>query len=113
MKILEEESEQIAFINWFRMQYAGTLIYHIPNGGKRGIQEGAKFKKMGVVSGVPDLHIPRWNCWIEMKREKGGSLSDNQKKIIGYLESIGHTVIVARGCVEAIEKIKGFVNEKK
>ena len=113
MKIIKEDLEQIAFVEWFRMQYPTTLIYHIPNGGKRGIQEGAKFKRMGVVAGILDLHIPRWNCWVEMKREEGGRLSSDQKKIITYLESIGHTVLVAEGCMQAIQKIKEFVNEKK
>jgi hypothetical protein len=33
----------------------------------------------GVSPGVPDLFIPDWLLWVEMKREKGGRVSPEQK----------------------------------
>lgn len=62
-------------------------------------------KAEGVASGVPDLFVPAWGLWIEMKRQTNGRLSDNQKDWIAYLESIGHTVIVGYGFDDAREKI--------
>ena len=48
-----------------------------------------------------------------MKRESGGTVSAAQKDWIDYLESVGHTVIVARGKDAAIESICKFIAEFK
>jgi hypothetical protein len=50
---------------------------------------------------VPDLCVPEWSLWIEMKRQEGGRLSEKQKDWIAYLEEIGHTVIVGKGWEDA------------
>jgi hypothetical protein len=44
--------------------------------------------------------------WIEMKRQKGGSVSIEQKDWHEYLISIGHTVIVAKGFEDAVSKLQ-------
>ncbi len=54
----QPESElQIACVTWFRLQYPdlARLLWAIPNGGRRGKVEAARFKREGVVSGAPDL----------------------------------------------------------
>ena len=56
----------------------------------------------GVVAGIPDLFIPEWKHWIEMKRIKGGVLSASQKKMIAEIKSIGYTVDICKGHQEAI-----------
>jgi hypothetical protein len=68
-------------------------------------------KAEGVSAGVPDLFIPAWLCWIEMKREKGGVLSPEQRDWHAYLTGLGHHVIVGRGQEDAKEKMAnlGFV----
>lgn len=101
IRTLSEDLEQINFVNWFRYQFPKVLIIHIPNGGKRHAGEAAKLKRMGVVAGVPDLFIPEWRLWVEMKRVKGGKLSENQKNIIPELERIGYTVVVCNGFEDA------------
>ena len=103
-----EHDEQVGFVNWFRAKFSGVLIFAIPNGGKRSIGAGRKFKAEGVVAGVPDLFIPAWNLWVEMKRESGGRLSPDQKTMITYLESIGHCVIVGKGAADASKQILEF-----
>ena len=100
-----EHEEQRELIQWFRQTF-DVRIFAIPNGGKRSRSTGAKLKAEGVSPGVPDLYIPAWRCWIEMKREKGGQLSPVQKDWIAYLESIGHTVIIGQGFENAREKIR-------
>lgn len=100
-----EHEEQREFVSWFRKTYAPVRIFAIPNGGQRSRTTGAKLKVEGVSAGVPDLYIPAWQCWVEMKREKSGKLSSHQKNWIKYLKSIGHTVIVGNGCKDAKEKI--------
>lgn len=100
-----EDHEQTLFVQWFRRNYPGVLIHSIPNGGHRHIAVAAKLKVTGAVKGVPDLHIPAWSLWVEMKRAKGGSLSQEQKEIIAYLDGIGDKVIVGRGFEDAKQQI--------
>ena len=76
-----EHAEQAGFIQYFRAKYPNTLILAIPNGGKRDIITAKKLQMEGVTPGVPDLFIPAWSCWIEMKKP-GGRLSEAQKNVI-------------------------------
>lgn len=109
MKYPSESEEQEGLVRWFRAKFPSVLIYAIPNGGHRAHSVALRLKAEGVVPGVPDLHIPDWRLWIEMKREKGGVLSQDQKDMIRYLEGIGHTVIVGLGARDASRQILGFV----
>ena len=104
--ILSEHYEQREFVSWFRKAYPGVRIFAIPNGGFRSRLTAARLKAEGASPGVPDLFIPAWDTWVEMKRSKGGRLSDKQKDWREYLLSIGHTFILANGKQEAIDAIK-------
>ena len=91
-------------MNWFRAKYPHTLIFAIPNGEKRTISVATRLKAEGVTRGIPDLYIPACNLWVEMKKGHGRQTFPDQKKVIEYLRSVGHTVIVGKGrrrCVEA------------
>jgi hypothetical protein len=101
-----EHYEQREFVSWFRKTYPDVRIFAIPNGGWRSRITAAKLKAEGASPGVPDLFIPAWLVWVEMKRSKGGMLSDKQKDWRQYLLSIGHTFILANGKEQAIEAIK-------
>ena len=103
-----EHSHQAGFLQWFRTKYPGTLIFAIPNGGKRDIVTAKKLQMEGVTPGVPDLFVPELRLWIEMKKP-GGRLSEAQKSMIEYLEGIGHTVIVAYGARDASMKVLEFL----
>lgn len=104
-----EDSEQMHFVQWFRRTYPGVLIYAIPNGGARHPAVAMKMKCTGVTKGVPDLHVPAWSLWIEMKRQKGGRVSDEQKEQMAYLQSIGHTCLVCAGNEIAQQMTRAFV----
>ena len=104
-KYPSEHDEQVGFVNWFRTKFPKVLIFAIPNGGKRSIGAGKKFKAEGVVAGIPDLFIPAWDVWVEMKRESGGRLSPDQREMIKYLESEGYKVIVGKGATDASRQI--------
>lgn len=101
-----EHAEQLTFVSEFERRYPDVRIFAIPNGGHRHKAVAAKMKQEGQKRGVPDLYVPAWNLWIEMKRQKGGRLSEHQKDWIEYLKSIGHEVIVGSGWHDAIEKIE-------
>lgn len=109
--MVSEDQEQMLFVQWFRREYPSVRIFAVPNGGARHPAVAAKLKATGTVAGVPDLYIPAWKVWVEMKRAKGGVLSTHQKDWIAYLEGIGDTVIVGHGFQDAVAKIQtlGFV----
>lgn len=105
-----EDAEQMAVIEWAELQ-AGrwpelAMLYHIPNGGKRGKIEAARFKAMGVKAGVPDLCLPvarggYHGLYIEMKRREGGRLSADQAEWIGSLRREGYCAYRCDGCRDA------------
>lgn len=101
-----EHEEQREFIKEFRRGYPGVLIFAVPNGGYRGKVQAGKLKAEGVTRGIPDMYIPEWRLWVEMKRQKGGVLSQDQKDVIKYLESIGDKCMVTKGWEDAMEQIK-------
>lgn len=101
----EEHREQVKFVRWFELQFPGVLIFAIPNGGNRNLIVAKKLKAEGVKRGIPDLQVPEWNLWIEMKRLKGGKNSPEQRRKIEYLRGIGHTVFVCAGATEARQMV--------
>lgn len=112
--IPDEHEEQRFFITQFRKRWPSVRIFAIPNGGSRGIREAAKLKAEGVSAGVPDLFIPEWLCWVEMKKTKGGRVSPEQADWHGYLIGIGQRVQVCAGWQEAmlfVEQVAESANQ--
>lgn len=114
-----EHEEQRDFVNWMKKQslvdYRYGLIFAIPNGGKRGKITAAKLKLEGVRSGVPDLFLPVPNetfygLFIEMKRQKGGQLSKNQKTWIAVLRNQNFLCRVANGAEDAKRIVQRYFN---
>ena len=101
-----EHEEQRNFVAWFRRAYPGVRIIAIPNGGLRAKATAARLKLEGVESGVPDLFIPAWRMWIEMKRTIGGSTSAAQKYWLTHLASIGYTCHVCAGAAKAMQVVQ-------
>lgn len=106
-----EHYEQVRFVGKFKIRWPDVRIFAIPNGGHRGKLTAAKMKNEGVSRGVPDLYVPAWKLWIEMKRVKGGTVSAEQKDWHDYLSGLGDTVIVCRGSDEALEKVAEFIGQ--
>jgi hypothetical protein len=102
---VSEHMEQARVVMWFRRTYPDTLIFAIPNGGLRSKSQAMKLKVEGVVPGVPDLFIPAWRVWVEMKKAKGGKLSEEQQLMIKYLQSVNYCVIVGHGAEDAINQL--------
>ena len=104
--IPSEDYEQMMFVQWFRRTYKDVLIFSIPLGGHRHPAVAAKLKATGTVKGVPDLFIPAWRVWVEMKKAKGGKLSQEQQLMIKYLQSVDYCVIVGHGAEDAINQLR-------
>lgn len=116
----DEEHETVA--DWLTAK--GVEFHHSPNGGKRpqSTKEGKdgkpitysveaqKLKRMGTKAGFPDILIidrpPRYpeapGAVVEMKRRKGGTLSADQKKMLGKFAARGWRTFVAKGADQAI-----------
>jgi hypothetical protein len=100
-----EHAEQVGFINWFRDRFPAVLIFAIPNGDHRAISTAKRLKAEGVTAGIPDMYVPAWNLWIEMKRSEGGRLAGEQRGVIDYLQSVGHYVIIGKGAKDASRQV--------
>lgn len=105
-----EAQEQKTLFEWAdlaKVKYpALKLMYHIPNGGSRNAIEAKNLKAQGVKAGVPDICLPVPNkhhtaLYIELKRRKGGQLSDKQRGWINALNRVGCRAVVCRGFDEA------------
>ena len=105
MTIPSEHMEQVRFVSWFRKTYPSHWIFAIPNGGNRNRVTAAQMKAEGVMRGVPDLFIPSMRLWVEMKRQKGGTLSPEQKQWRDYVTSHGYLWIRGNGFDDAKRQV--------
>src|SRR5215471_11786734 len=55
MRNREEERLHAALAMHLRKRAPDLLWWHCPNGGARNIIEATKFKRLGVLAGVPDI----------------------------------------------------------
>lgn len=113
-----EEQEQAAVMEWAMLMEKQApelaLLFHVPNGGVRHPGTAARLKKLGVKPGVPDLFLPvargmAHGLYIEMKRQKGGRVSEDQKAWMEALTEQGYVCIVARGAEEACDAIWNYL----
>ena len=118
-----EEEEQIAFVQWCRLN--NIIVHHCANeigGSSRAVKIRAiKAKRMGTSKGFPDLlvFIPisdilgDLGCYqmlaIEMKRKKGSVVSKEQNEWIEIMELSGIPARICNGCDEAIDFCKQYM----
>ena len=121
----KEEDEQIAFVQWCRLNH--IIVHHSGNeigGSTAAVKVRAiKMKKMGTSKGFPDLlvFIPVYGttgeidcyqmCAIEMKRRKGSTTSAEQKEWLRVLTESGVLCAVCKGAEEAIKFVEGIRKE--
>jgi hypothetical protein len=111
----DEHKEQVALIEWFRLQYPliRGCLFAIPNGGVRNIGTAIKLKREGVMAGVSDLFLmvpksPKCGLFIEMKA-KGGKAQENQLEFQKLAKNMGYDAEVCYGFIEAKETIKNYL----
>lgn len=119
--IHEEDMEQKAVIAWSLYYPELKWLYAIPNGAflagdklKRARQM-KRLKAQGLKVGVFDLFLPvarngKHGMYIEMKRRKGGHVSDEQNAFGSAMASAGYHCVIANGCEEAIDEIKEYMS---
>ena len=113
----QESENQIMLFRWAELQKVKypmlSLMFHIPNGGKRGIKEAVRFKKEGVKAGVPDIFLAYPNkiyhgLFIEMKAEKG-FIKAEQRAWIENLRAQKYDAVVCYNFEQAKEEILRYI----
>ena len=112
----KEHNTQVSCVTWFRLQYPKYLIYAIPNGGQRNVIVAFKLKAEGVLSGIPDLHIPIakggfHGLYIELKTGKNKP-TENQLTIMQKLMNEGYLCVVCYSFEEFKMAVENYLNEK-
>lgn len=111
----ESEEQKALFDWWQRTPYARHFVmYHIPNGGRpgqdhRGAVEGRGRggRRSRRVPCLAPAGVPR--LYIEMKRQRGGTVQATQKELITALRQAGYRVEVCKGWWEAREVIENYL----
>ena len=121
-KVPSESVEQKTLIKWWELyskvsNIPTKLLFHIPNGGKRSVTEATSFVAEGVRAGIPDLMlaIPQKSyhgLFIEMKKRKGGVLSELQKEMLITMREQGYAAYMCNGFEVAKHLIETYLAQK-
>lgn len=111
-----ESWEQRELIQYIKKYPWGRYVFHICNESVGGYAWQVRNRQLGVRKGVPDLFLPipmngRHGLFVEMKREKGGSLSREQRMWINLLSKVGYQVEVCHGWKQAAETMERYMHE--
>lgn len=113
-----ESVEQQRLMMWAEMAKGAHpelgMLYHIPNEGKRSRKTGARMRAEGLKKGVPDFCLPvarrgKHGLYIELKRTKGGRLSEAQSEWLDRLMVEDYGVAVCYGWEDAARVIKSYL----
>lgn len=108
-----EYEECQVFHQWLEFNHIRHT--HIGNesqiGGRQGAIRGAQLKRIGQSKGFPDylLIVKGKLIAIEMKRIKGGKVSQEQHDWLDALAKAGVAGYVAHGANEAMEIVQGYL----
>jgi hypothetical protein len=119
-----EHIEQAAVVAWAEDMSAKwpelAMLFAVPNfAGHMGraatrLRAGAKAKREGRKAGVPDLVLPvarhgYHGLFIEMKRQRGGTVSPEQREWHTALREQGYAVYVCKGAFAAITVLTAYL----
>ena len=112
-----ETTEQIALFNWaMRSTHVLpclSLMYHVPNEGKR--TNGPVLKAMGMKNGVPDVCLPVAShnfhgLYLEMKYGNNKP-TKAQEEYMAALQQQGYKTVVCYGAEEAKTEIMDYLQD--
>ena len=114
-----EDAEQAALFQWAERAACTMpeldMLYAIPNGGLRSKVTAARLKATGVRPGVPDLCLPvarggSHGLYIELKRAKGGKVSETQRGWLLALNIQGYLAVVCYGWEDARKTVENYLH---
>jgi hypothetical protein len=102
--IPSELAEQQALRKRLYYSAPSVMVVAVPNAARRTVWEARRAKQEGLAAGFPDLVClwPGGIAFVEMKRVKGGTVSDNQAEWIERLQGFGFPAAVCRGADAAM-----------
>jgi hypothetical protein len=109
-----ETVEQQAVVQW--LLYRHLIFFAVPNGSFRNKREAARLQREGVQSGVPDLLILNMppaqpqlkGTFVEMKRRRGGKLSQSQVEWRTKVLAQGYMWIQGNGYDHTIQQLEAL-----
>lgn len=131
LAVPSEHEECRWLIEWAQTQRFGIwrlsdVLVHVPNGAFHGADRKAgavvarKLREQGLQAGVFDYILPvpilKLGCpglWLEMKRTRGGVVSEEQKKFQGRMQHLGWQCEIAKGWVEASHYIRDYLKKRE
>ncbi len=114
--VRSEFVEQCQLADWLHAQYPNLLWTASAGGMRTSIGTARKMKRMGYSKGTPDIFIaePRrilkgerdniyvsHGLFVELKKERGGRVSPDQRRWLNELRIRGYIAEVAHGFNEA------------
>lgn len=108
-----EDAEQRALVAWLRIR--GYAFHHSPNATGHTAEarrRAVHMKQLGTSRGFPDLLVFKdgQRIAIELKRQRGGSVTPEQRQWLEVLAAHGFEAAVCHGrdeAVEFIERVEG------
>jgi hypothetical protein len=103
-----EEDLQREVVKFLAKSLCGrSLVFHVPNGGRRSFTEAKRFKSMGVLPGMVDLGVINDGRLIglELKAPKG-RVSDTQAWCHARLRACGAPVFICRSLADVVAALK-------
>lgn len=109
-----EHDIQVALFDWMTVQYPRVPVYAIPNAAKRSFAAARYLRKEGLRPGVPDVCVARavdgfHGLYLELKRRKGGVLSEEQHEWLNRLSDEGYACAVVHGLDAAMEAVDSYL----
>lgn len=125
---MSEHSEQALVIAWalrhedmwppLRWLHSSLNGIFIPASSKTRAKIINHMKQEGMKRGIPDLFLPcarrgKVGLYIEMKRNDGGVISQEQKDFLAYAEAENYHAVVCYGYEEAVEVLEWYLSDDK
>ena len=120
---MTEHDEQKTLLKWWSTACIGfgipeVCLFAIPNAARRSMKIASMLKAEGMRSGIPDLILAvarkgKHGLFIEMKKTKGGRVSDNQKMMLDVFSEQGYETQVCKGFEAAKSVIENYLGEEK
>ena len=115
-----EKDEQISFVSYCELHDIDVIStqngFKMPKGSFNRVGYSNTLKKMGMRKGFPDLIVLARNkskthevLFIEMKRQKGGTVQPEQKEWIEKLDGMDYCVGVAYGYESAVRILNMYL----
>lgn len=123
MMVHSEHGDQAALVAWLKMTgiWDKYGVFAVPNGMPIPASPRVRakivnyMKAEGMRPGAADLFFPVarggfFGMFVEMKREDGGQLRDNQKEFLEIVERAGYFTAVPAGYDEAIGIVQDYLS---